>query len=275
MDCSASILNSKNQRLREWSAILAIFSSSASIIGCLLIIIIYIVWREFRTTARTILLFISIADLFTATGYVIGSAVYLHYKIYTIDLRMDGSMDRQPPRGYNTSCKSQSFVTTASSVASFFWTTVLAFYLYMTIVHKMYKFVRTLMPLIHVISWGVPLVLCSVALARDWLGPSLDDTSVSWCFVAHQKQGRVHREIQLLLGKGWEVVAYILVIIFYTLTKIFIEVEVSVIILHLHAHIILSSKMLLCVHQEITSYGFLSIHTSCYTSTVLFKSHKN
>lgn len=267
MDCSASILNSKNQRLREWSAILAIFSSSASIIGCLLIIIIYVVWREFRTTARTILLFISIADLFTATGYVIGSAVYLHYKVYTIDLGMDSRLHS----GYNTSCKSQSFVTTASSVASFFWTTVLAFYLYMTIVHKMYKFVRRLMPLIHVISWGVPLVLCSVALARDWLGPSLDDTSVSWCFVAHQKQGRVHREIQLLLGKGWEVVAYILVIIFYSLTKIFIEIEVSVII-PTHYFIL---KNITCVHQEITSYGFLSIHTSCYTSTVLFKSHKN
>lgn len=225
-DCSASILNSKNEHLREWSAILAILSSSASIIGCLLIIIIYICWKEFRTTARSILLFISIADFFTATGYVVGSAVYLHYNIYKVNTS-DSNMHKYLTRAYNDSCRWQSFVTTTSSIASFFWTTVLAFYLYMTIVHKMYKFVRRILLLIHLISWGVPLALCSVALALKWLGPALDDTSVSWCFVADGKPHWGHQSGQLLLGKGWEVLSYILVIIFYAATKIFIELEVS------------------------------------------------
>ena len=219
-DCSASIINPNNEQLRRWSAITAILSSSASIIGCLLIIIIYIKWKEFRTTARTILLFISIADLFTAVGYVIGSAYYLHYQVYRIH-------PWNISHAYNVSCKWQSFVTSTSSIASFFWTTVLAFYLYMTIVYKMYKFVRRLMPMIHVISWGVPLVLCIVALVMGWLGPSPDDTAVSWCFVAACEPSWGHKIGQLLLGKGWEVVSYILVIFFYTVTRVFIELEVS------------------------------------------------
>lgn len=229
-DCRASIFNPNNVKLRKWSAILAILSSSASIIGCLLIIIIYICWKDFRTTARSILLFISIADLFTATGYVIGSAEYLHYKVYLVHSSIPRAYNSSPynSSAYNISCEVQSFVTTTSSIASFFWTTVLAFYLYMTIVYKMYKFVRRLMPMIHVISWGVPLVLCIVALVLKWLGPSVDDTSVSWCFVASCKPHWGHKLGQLLLGKGWEVASYILVIFFYTVTRIFIEIEVSV-----------------------------------------------
>lgn len=222
--CDVSILKDHNEHLRIWSAILAILSSSASVIGCLLIIITYACWKDFRTTARSILVFISIADLFTASGYVVGSAVYLHYKVYnknaTCDVNHIGD-------NYKHTCEWQSFVTTSSSIASFFWTTVLAFYLYMTIVYKMYKFVRQLMPLIHVVSWGVPIVLCTVAMTQQWLGPSLDDTSVSWCFISGCKPRGWHSIGQLLLGKGWEMISYILVIFFYTATKIFIELEVS------------------------------------------------
>lgn len=218
-NCTASILNYKNESLRRWSAILAILSSSASIIGCLLIIVTFICWKDLRTTVRSILLFISVADLFTAAGYVLGSAVYLHYGIY------DNHNTCSDVHVYKELCKWQSFITTSSSIASFFWTTILAFYLYMTIVHKMYKFVRRIMPAIHVISWGVPLVLCSIAMRYGWLGPAPDDTSVSWCFVANDKP-KWHHLAQLLLGKGWELVSYALVIIFYTATKVFIELEV-------------------------------------------------
>ena len=227
--CDASILNDSKENLRIWSAILAILSSSASIIGCFLIIITYVCWKDFRTTARSILMFISIADLLTATGYVVGSAIYLHFEIYktrklnknTCDLTSNQSAS------YTQACEWQSFVTTTSSIASFFWTTILAFYLYMTIVYKMYRCVRRLMPLIHLVSWGVPLVLCIVAMTRStkWLGPSLDDTSVSWCFVACNHTH--YYEYELLLGKGWEIITYVLVIFFYTATKIFIEIEVS------------------------------------------------
>ena len=224
-DCDVSILNSHNEHLRIWSAILAILSSSASVIGCLLIIITFVCWKDFRTTARSILVFISIADLITASGYVLGSAVYLHYNKTSVT-----SCNKTEDKAYNEYkhvCEWQSFVTTSSSIASFFWTTILAFYLYMTIVHKMYRFVRRLMPVIHIVSWGVPIALCVVAVTQGWLGPSLDDTSVSWCFIAYHKPNGWHHGGQLLLGKGWEIISYILVIFFYTATKVFIELEVS------------------------------------------------
>ena len=223
VECDVSILSHHNEHLRIWSAILAILSSSASVIGCLLIILTYVCWKDFRTTARSILVFISIADLFTASGYVAGSAVYLHYKVYD---KMNATHNHVGGN-YDLTCAWQSFVTTSSSIASFFWTTILAFYLYMTIVYKMYRFVRRLMPVIHLVSWGVPLVLCTVAMTQGWLGPASDDTSVSWCFISYREPRGWHPTGQLLLGKGWEMVSYILVIFFYSATKIFIELEVS------------------------------------------------
>ena len=129
-------------------------------------------------------MFLSIADLLTATGYVFGSAIYLHYKIYEknkMNITCYHAEDEAYTK-YKHACEWQSFVTTSSSIVSFFWTTILAFYLYMTIVHKMYWCVRRLMPLIHLVSWGVPLVLCIVAMTQKqkWLGPSPDDTLVNW-----------------------------------------------------------------------------------------------
>ena len=231
--CDASILNSGKENIRIGSAILAILSSSASIVGCFLILITFVCWKDFRTTTRSILVFISIADLLTATGYVVGSAVYLHFEIYKLrEFSKTSDLTSNLNVSYTQACEWQSFVTTTSSIASFFWTTVLAFYLYMTIVFKMYMCVRRLMPLIHLVSWGVPLVLSIVAVtqAPKWLGPSLDDTSVSWCFVAYHHHSSSHFPYyvkELLLGKGWEIITYVLVIFFYTATKIFIELEVS------------------------------------------------
>lgn len=243
--CKGSILNAEHKEFRKWSAVSAILSSSASVVGCLLIIVTYWCWRDLRTTSRTILLYIAIADLATALGYIFGSSTYLHCKFYNVSRSHcnDGfsglGIENQCKAGiYYQMCKWQSFVTTWSSVSSFFWTTVLAFYLYMTIVHKLYKFVRKIMPLFHVLSWGVGLALCIAGVLKHWLGPSVDDTAVSWCFVADKKfmyrpnitrklYSEDQRLLQLVMGKGWEMTCYVLIVGFYLLTKIHIEIEVS------------------------------------------------
>jgi len=244
-NCEASILNNYHKELRKWSAVSSILSSSASVIGCLLIIVTYWCWRDLRTTSRTILLYIAIADLTTALGYIFGSATYLHCQFYNVSRyhchndtggAYDMSNDKCHKK-YSSMCEGQSFVSTWSSVCSFFWTTILAFYLYMTIVHKKYKFVRKIMPLFHLLSWGVGLALCITAVIEHWLGPALDDTAVSWCFVSDKhyfdgnKAKKLYtqdkRVLQLVMGKGWEMACYILIVGFYLATKIYIEIEVS------------------------------------------------
>ena len=54
---------------------ITIVSSSLSMIGCALIIITYILWRDIRTMARAIVVFLAIADFFTAAGYFFGAIV--------------------------------------------------------------------------------------------------------------------------------------------------------------------------------------------------------
>ena len=247
-NCKSSILNREHEELRKWSAVSSILSSSASIVGCLLIILTYWCWRDLRTTSRTILLCIAIADLTTALGYVFGSSTYLHCEFYGISryhCNIDKSglgMSSKCRSTYADMCRWQSFVTTWSSVCSFFWTTILAFYLYMTIVHKLYKLVRKMMPLFHVLSWGVSLALCITAIVEKWFGPSVDDTSVSWCFVGDKTYIEGYnttklmytvgsqRMLQLVMGKGWEMTCYILIVGFYLATKVYIELEVSTIV---------------------------------------------
>ena len=236
--CSVSILNPKYEELRKWSAISSILSSSASVAGCLLIIVTYWCWRDLRTTSRTILLYIAIADLATALGYIFGSSTYLNCNFYNVtrDRCNSGTYDTSNgcQRSYPYLCKWQSFFTTWSSICSFFWTTILAFYLYMTIVHKMYKMVRKMMPLFHVLSWGVGLVLCTAAVIKHWLGPSVDNTAVSWCFISDEHYNNTESYgvnisvsfMQLLMGKGWEMTCYVLIVGFYLATKIYIEIEV-------------------------------------------------
>lgn len=106
---------------------ITIVSSTASIFGSSLIILTYLMWRDIRTVARTIVVFLAVADLLTAVGYLFGAIVFLRYK--PDDANFTYSSSR-----YKSLCEAQSFITTTFPISSFLWTSHLAVYLFVTIV---------------------------------------------------------------------------------------------------------------------------------------------
>ena len=90
--------------------------SSLSIFGSLTIIISYFIFEDLQSTTRKFLVYISISDFFTVFPYLVLAWVDLDHN----------SLD----------CKVQSFVTTTAVMWSFFWTSSLAIYLYISIVKK-------------------------------------------------------------------------------------------------------------------------------------------
>ena len=167
--------------------------------------------------------FLAIADFITAFGYIFGSVNYLvHFK------RPVGSMECAT---FKEICEIQSFITSSSSVSSFLWTTALALYLYITLVHSKIVLANKLMPYFHVIGWGFPILLCFPLLATHTLGYSPVAVS-TWCYI-HESYTNVAEPISVktialvfVAGKFWEILTYIVIIVLYVSIKCYVRKEV-------------------------------------------------
>lgn len=219
LNCSDHLINYTNQTsIPKQTAVTTILSSLFSIIGSLLIIVTFVAFREVRTAGRAILVFLAVADFFTAAGYIFGSAVFLKY--YDALSFNDSS--------YLPLCEIQSFITTAFPISSFLWTMNLAVYLFVAIVLRKVQLAKKLMIVFHIIGWGIPLLVCIPAVATGVLGPAESHSSASWCWVRFdQSQPSKLSEFYLMevvCGKFWEVTTYFVALLLcgivkYTISK--------------------------------------------------------
>ena len=177
-------------------------------------------WKDIRTGSRSVITFLAIADFCTAFGYIMGSFNYL---IYYHDEQKDCSTGI-----FDDVCTIQSFITSWSSISSFFWTVALAFYLYLTLVHTKIFLANKLIPLFHVVNWGFPILICLPLLLTWQLGYSPYAAS-TWCFIRKNNNNHlVSVGVILVAGKIWEILAYVLVIGLYAAIKCHIRKQVSV-----------------------------------------------
>lgn len=172
-------------------------------------------WKDIRTGSRAVITFLSIADFFTALGYIIGS---LNYSI-------NYSKNAKSCIIFTYFCQIQSFVTTTSSLSSFYWTLSLAIYLYLSIVHNKNNLVQKLFPAFHLISWGLPIVITLPLLITDHLGYSPHAVS-TWCFIHKVSSLKMGIGLVMVAGKFWEILTYVLVILLYVLIKRHISLQV-------------------------------------------------
>ena len=195
-------------------------SSCFSMLGSALIILTFILWRDIRTVARAIVVFLAIADFFTAAGYLFGAVVSYQDKRNHYDLTE-----------YERFCKAQSFITTAFPISSFLWTTHLAIYLYVAIVNVKPTLAKKLLIVFHITGWGIPLVICLPAVLTNHLGGSNERTSVNWCFVYFNNTNpdnslELKRRLaefygfEFLCGKFWEIATYFVAVYLYVSVKV-------------------------------------------------------
>lgn len=227
-----TVCNATNQtQVSLGSICTTMLSSMASVVGSSLIIISFAVWSDLRTTARAILVFLAIADLFTAMGYFLASVLFLANEQDKYEIS-------------SSFCTFQSFVTTAFPISSFLWTANLAVYLFVSITLKRAKTAKKLMPLFHIIAWGIPLLLCIPGAATGVLGGTQAGAStqgtVAWCWVsfnnsfdnrssvddARYRLIELH-VLELVFGKLWEICVFIIAIVLCIAVKCSLQKKVS------------------------------------------------
>lgn len=187
--------------------VLTTISASLSLLGTSIIIATFIAWKDFRSTSRRILVYISIADFFIAGSNLFG--VWWR------------------TRDDSTVCISQSFISTCASLWSFFWTSFLAIFMYTVVAMKQPNRAETMLKFYHIIGWGIPLAITGTALELGKLGNDNDFYSAGWCWIDSSLKRSDKQMWMLLSGKAWEIAAYILCATFYLMLKCYIRKEVS------------------------------------------------
>jgi len=192
---------------------LVVTSSCLSIVGSLIIIVSFVSWKDIRTTSRSILLFLSIADLMTATSNALGVMIPFHSNIFT---------------HRNNMCVAQAFFTTSFAITSFMWTLTLALYLYLAIVKNKQDLGKKLMPVYHIISWSLGPIINGIALSQSMLGYASDPFSGGWCWIYHDYLDDTPtryvisgRELMWIFidGKGIEITVYTTICVIYGIIK--------------------------------------------------------
>lgn len=117
--------------------IVILISCALSFLGSLLIIFTYIIWPDLRTTPRTLLVYLSVADLLSAGSYAYG--VWSVFESNSVD------------------CVVQGAISTFANTSSFFWTVAIAIYLYILIVKSNQRQADSFVLCFHVIRWVLAL----------------------------------------------------------------------------------------------------------------------
>ncbi|KAG8434416.1 hypothetical protein GDO86_012694 [Hymenochirus boettgeri] len=185
------------ENLYFFEQVIVLLSCVLSFLGSILIIVTYILWPDLRSRPRLLLLFLSIADLLSAVSYFYG--VLRNFDESTWD------------------CVTQGALSTFSNISSFFWTVAVAVYLYITIVQSQQNFADQIVPWIHLISWGVPLVITLSAVFLEKIGYDASYVSVGWCWIRIDIEDKLLW--MLLAGKIWEILAYLMLPVLYILIK--------------------------------------------------------
>lgn len=195
-----------------------------SIIGSILIIFSYLVQKK-RTKSREILAHISVMDFGVAMSNLIGVAVYFD-RFY---INSDGS-EKDHPKYIDVFCEMQAFFALYCTLGSIFWTTALAGYLYVVILHhRNPKYSLYFLRFCYILCYGLAIFISLWTVITKKLGYAPYDSS-GWCSVIVKnplKNEEVDFYIIVFAYDLWVYLAIILIIIFYVAIRGFISIQVS------------------------------------------------
>ncbi|KAK3601921.1 hypothetical protein CHS0354_001930 [Potamilus streckersoni] len=199
--------NSTITTIQYASAGCTIVSSLLSIFGAFVIFWTY--WRinYVRNFPRTLLLWLTVADLLNASGNLVGTTDYISKNGRHDDI-----------------CTAQSIVTTYASISSFLWTLVITAHMMASIQFRSNRTRSTVLNILyHVICWGIPGLVTLLACMQDALGSDSDTNTVTgtWCWIKSSNNTHTKTiEWMLVAGKGWEILCYILSLSILVLLKL-------------------------------------------------------
>ena len=213
----------KDNRLR---AVVGV-SCCLSILGSLLIVLSYILFKKRRTRAREILLHISLMDLGVALANLIGLSVY--FDQYYANKVFNQSYE--VPSYIDGLCKAQAFFAVYCTYGSILWTITLAAFLYFLIVHSKTRIAIYFYWISHVVCYVLPLLLSLWLLLTKKLGYSPVDSS-GWCSLNTRDIDGTRKDI-FVATFGYDLWIYLAVVtipIFYGCIRCYLANQVS----HVH-----------------------------------------
>ena len=200
-------------------------SCCLSILGSLVIILSYILFKKRRTRAREILLHISLMDLGVALANLIGLSVYFD-RYYNHHLYINASYE--VPWYINGSCEAQAFFAVYCTHGSILWTIALAAFLYFLIVHSKTRIAIYFYWISHVVCYVLPLLLSLWLLLTKRLGYSPVDSS-GWCSLNTRDIDGPRKDI-FVATFGYDLWIYLAVVtipIFYGCIRCYLANQVS------------------------------------------------
>ena len=206
-------------------------SCGLSILGSILIILSYILFKKRRTRAREILLHISLMDLGVALANLIGLSVYFD-RYYSYHLYVNTSSE--VPSYIDGLCKTQAFFAIYCTHASVLWTIALAGFLYFVIVYQESPIATYFLRSSYIFCYAVPFLVTMWLVLTKRLGYSPFDSS-GWCSlivtVAFDSEGQSYRQINLvttIIGYDlWVYLAFVTIPIFYLSIRCHLANKVS------------------------------------------------
>ena len=151
-----------------------VVSDSLSCVASVIMILIYIRWKDIRRLgAQSIVTFIAISDFFTASAYLAGSVnILVHRNVYS----------EHSCEVFQTICEIESYIVTCATMSSYLWTLILAVYFYLAISYHSTQVATRLMPVYHVVGWGLPVLVALPLLCAGQLGYAPFVTGI-WCYL--------------------------------------------------------------------------------------------
>ena len=128
-----------------------------SILGASLIILTYVAFRDLRTTARQLLVNLSVADIIIAASHFVGLLTNYDRFLYS-SLQKD------------TWCSVQAAITMYGTISSFLWTIAVALYMFTVIMMKRPEIAMKTVPVYYLVCWGIPVVFPVWFGVKDYLG---------------------------------------------------------------------------------------------------------
>uniref|UniRef100_A0A1X7VGT0 G-protein coupled receptors family 2 profile 2 domain-containing protein n=1 Tax=Amphimedon queenslandica TaxID=400682 RepID=A0A1X7VGT0_AMPQE len=199
-------------------AIVSFISCSLSLLGSLITVLPYLLWKDTRTGIRRIITFLAVADFFTAASYIMGNINFYIYKHNSKTAGINTACNY-----FDQICEVQSYISSWASYSSFWWTSILALYLYWTVVKGDIKKGERYFPLYHVLSWGSPMLAMVPLLVTNSLGYSYV-AAAGWCFIRGSRFDSSLQYAQLDFedivkilagGKAFEIGTYAWVLLMY------------------------------------------------------------
>lgn len=97
---------------------------------------------------------------------------------------------------------------------------------------------RKLMAVFHATAWGTPLIVAITAASVEIHGKEVfgktSSTSDGWCWISSELDYRWLIFWMVVAGKGWEILAYLAISVFYVKVKLLLKQKVQLVIFHMH-----------------------------------------